>query len=65
MRNIDLILNPNIYSKDKLPIQQRQITDVIFITHNLKDAVLNLENTVPVKGYDGKKSKNCTLMSLA
>lgn len=39
--------------------------NVILITSNLKETINHLQNSVPVKAYDGKRSKNSTLMNLA
>jgi hypothetical protein len=43
----------------------RNKNDVIFVTSSLKEVFMDLENVVPIKGFDGKKSTNTTLTSLA
>jgi energy-coupling factor transporter ATP-binding protein EcfA2 len=42
----------------------RSEKNVIFVTHNMKEVVNHIQNVVPVKGFDGKRSKNSTLMNL-
>jgi len=44
--------------------QYRSEQNVIFIANNLKDIISYLPNVVPIKQYDGKKSKNSTIMNL-
>lgn len=43
----------------------RNVRNVILVSANLKESAQHITNVVPVKSYDGKKSKNNTLMSLA
>eukprot|EP00347_Sterkiella_histriomuscorum_P014017 403362480 len=42
----------------------RSEKNVIFISQNYKDVAMHIQNTVPIKQYDGKRSKNSTLMNL-
>lgn len=37
---------------------------MVFIAANMKDAAMHLENMIPVKKYDGKKSSNSTILTL-
>ena len=43
----------------------RSKKNIILISSNLVEVVFNIENVIPIKAYDGKKSKNSTLMGLA
>lgn len=43
----------------------RSEKNVVLVTSNIKEAVNSILNIVPVKAYDGKRSKNSTLMNLA
>ena len=42
----------------------RSEKNIILVSANLKEAAQHLTNVVPIKSYDGKKSKNNTLMSM-
>lgn len=66
MKSLKLILDSSfLYLKQTLTIiPPRTSKDVILISQCLKQVAKNLENVIPIKAYDGRKSKNCTLMNL-
>ncbi|CDW87896.1 UNKNOWN [Stylonychia lemnae] len=57
--------NPQNYAFNSFQLQQyRSERNVILVSQNLKDVVSQMQNVIPIKQYDGKKSKNSTIMNL-
>ena len=50
---------------NKMGFRIRSEKNIILVASNLKEVANNIQNVVPVKSYDGKRSKNATLINLA
>jgi hypothetical protein len=45
-------------------VNYRSEKNVVFVAANMKDVALHLENMVPIRKYDGRRSKNSTILNL-
>jgi hypothetical protein len=62
MRSMSVILKSQFLRKDKVDLLTKK--NVILVSANMKEVAGNIQNVVPIKSYDGTKSKNKTVMSL-